>query len=137
MGGKHADNQRQCWVSSRDANVPEGFHQGRLNLQNWKERENARMRMYNLKHCFPTSEWGITVVDWKKLTDDQKNSAVPKGKGAGQQASLAPTFSAFCSTMLHTCCRRTTRGNVLQACCRAFCNMLMPRLESSTEKGTC
>ncbi|KAK3288007.1 hypothetical protein CYMTET_4513 [Cymbomonas tetramitiformis] len=100
MGGKHADNQRQCWVSSKDANVPEGFHQGRLKSPHWKERENARMRMYNIMFRFPTSDWGITVADWKKLTEDQKNSAVQKGKGAGQQASLAEEYAGMQAQVL-------------------------------------
>ncbi|KAK3259287.1 hypothetical protein CYMTET_31707 [Cymbomonas tetramitiformis] len=118
-GGRHASNQADCWVSCRSARVPEGFHLACLNSPNWKEQQNALMRYYNLANRFPTSEWGITVAEWKKLPDAQKRSAAPSGKGAAasQQASLEQERAGMQAQLEKTDDAQSTSGKAEAAQC--------------------
>ena len=54
------------------------------------------MRMYNIKHRFGTSEFGITVPEWLKLPESQRRVKLDVSKPSAERAAnLAAEFEGM------------------------------------------
>jgi len=75
-GRQHASNPADCWTGSSTATVPKDFHTSRLSSTKFYEAQNARMRLYNIKYRFPKKQQRVTVAEWRKIPDAEKDALV-------------------------------------------------------------
>ncbi|KAK3252588.1 hypothetical protein CYMTET_38121 [Cymbomonas tetramitiformis] len=85
-GRQHASNPADCWTGSPTTSVPKDFHISRIKSTKFYEAQNALMRFYNMRYRFPKNLQGITVAEWKKIPDAEKEALVKDLPGKAKEA---------------------------------------------------
>ncbi|KAK3240385.1 hypothetical protein CYMTET_49747 [Cymbomonas tetramitiformis] len=85
-GRQHASNPADCWTGSPTASVPKDFHLSRIKSTKFYEAQNALMRFYNMRYRFPKNLQGVTVAEWKKIPDAEKEALVKDLPGKAKEA---------------------------------------------------
>ncbi|KAK3277909.1 hypothetical protein CYMTET_14118 [Cymbomonas tetramitiformis] len=92
-GRQHASNPADCWTGSPTASVPKDFHLSRITSTKFYEAQNALMRFYNMRYRFPKKQKGVTVAEWKKIPDAEKEALVKDLSGKAKEAEPKRTVN--------------------------------------------